>query len=613
MVKINYIIREENKGQLISEDAMLDALDIEEILEKNYKYILDSMKNTHYLLTVNHCTYFKEIVFSKKVVGFCAYTIINSISNLSLVACYILPEFRGKGLFFDEINRVFESENELTIYQPPRYVMELLIKYGFAKKISENLAVTAIDINIASNSIEKIFNAEKILYEDFVYTSNIYDLDSCGFLIFPEKDSKIIYLTDVLNVDSKVYDPQKTRENITEDYADNILTTLEENKEEIDTFINNIKRNSTKNTEYDRKEEDVDFEDLKKSIQKSTQTNDLIENFEKIEYEKNSLFDKNSIDKEKYLLAYQNVSIYDFLNVFKDNRNIELTNSIINIDHEFTKDYIKNLVLKEGYITNEMEKREFQEYLNSLTVNEMKSILKNNNLTVTGNKPELIERISDYIPSNNVVDCAYHISEKGSKFIEDHEEIDFYNLYMKNFYYYEFQDYLISHDGPIDEISTKFLNEHIVRSVEKKDNKEYTDSLNALALINELNNNSDKGLYYELKKFIIGLNPIFLDKKLYNYYHPISKNNIDNIELLLFKSKLKLDEEFVKAWQDMEINNFHVPFEKALSILNKMLSGEDRDYMNDKIREEYLTQDSINHDKLDKSVQSTLDKYLNWY
>ena len=84
MVKINYIIREENKGRLISEDAMLDALDIEEILEKNYKYILDSMKNTHYLLTVNHCTYFKEIVFSKKVVGFCAYTINKKISNLKM-------------------------------------------------------------------------------------------------------------------------------------------------------------------------------------------------------------------------------------------------------------------------------------------------------------------------------------------------------------------------------------------------------------------------------------------------------------------------------------------------------------------------------------------------
>ena len=41
-----------------------------------------------------------------------------------------------------------------------------------------------------------------------------------------------------------------------------------------------------------------------------------------------------------------------------------------------------------------------------------------------------------------------------------------------------------------------------------------------------------------------------------------------------------------------------------------MISGEDRDYMNDKIREEYITKEKIIHDKLDKSKQSTLDSYF---
>ena len=63
MVKINYIIREENIGRTISEDTMLDAVDIEETLKSKYDYIYNSIKENDYELEINHCTYFKEIVF----------------------------------------------------------------------------------------------------------------------------------------------------------------------------------------------------------------------------------------------------------------------------------------------------------------------------------------------------------------------------------------------------------------------------------------------------------------------------------------------------------------------------------------------------------------------
>ena len=153
MVKYNCIVREDNVGKTISEDAMLDAVDIEETLRSKYIYLYNSLKDTNYNLKVNHCTYFKEIVFKKKVVGFNAYTITNSVSNLSLVACYILPEFRGKGLFFDEINNIYEEGKELSIYHPPHFLMELLVNYGFAKKINDNIIVSSVKIDIPSNSI----------------------------------------------------------------------------------------------------------------------------------------------------------------------------------------------------------------------------------------------------------------------------------------------------------------------------------------------------------------------------------------------------------------------------------------------------------------------------
>ena len=71
-----------------------------------------------------------------------------------------------------------------------------------------------------------------------------------------------------------------------------------------------------------------------------------------------------------------------------------------------------------------------------------------------------------------------------------------------------------------------------------------------------------------------------------------------------------MKDEFEKAWNDMRIREFIIPYSKSFTCLNQMISGEDRDIMNDKIREKYLTKNNLSHDKLDKSVQTTLDEYL---
>ncbi len=608
MVKFNYIVREDNIGKTISVDGMVDAVDIEETLKNNYSYMYQSMLDTDYKVKVNHCTYFKEIVFKKKVVGFCAYTIINSVSKLSLVSTYIMPDFRKRGLFFDEINHIYEEGNEISIYEPPCFVMKLLIKYGFAKDIGNNLIVSSITLDIPSTSISNIYGNDDVEYSDYTYSTNIYDYNLCGSLIIQNKDKNIIYLSGFSDNDNKKYNCKEKRDNITDEYFLNVLKTMENNKTVIDKFINNIERNyAFHNKTYENK---PDFDDFKKLNQEQTEK-EFSDYFDKIDSNKNSLLkDESSINKEEYIRAYQDVGVYDFIRTFSENNNMDLTNSIIKIDYDFKQDYIKNLVTSEGYITNELDSEEFEDYLNSLKVNDLKSILKDNHLTVTGNKSELINRIKEYVPSTNILESDYQITKKGLEFVDSHEDIEFYNLFLKNFYYYEFKKFLDEHTGSINEISTEFLEKHLHNSVVKKNHKAYTDSINALAYINELYNNTSIGLYYELKKFIIGLNPIFVDESNYNYYQPISKNNIDNIHILIFKGDFDLKEEFKKAWDNMEIDTFLVPFEKSFKTLDQMLSGEDRDYMNDKIREKYLTKESIIHDKLDKSKQSTLDKYL---
>ena len=612
MANFNFIIREDNVGKIISEDGMLDAVDIEETLQSKYNYLYNSMKEDYYTLKINHCTYFKEIVFKKKVVGFFAYTIINSLSNLSLVASFILPEFRGRGLFFDEINDVFENGKQISIYYPPRFIIELLIKYGFATKINENIALTSIKMDIPSNMISDIYGGDELIYNDYVYTSIIYDFKSCGFIITPEENKNIIYLTRPYEEDMKNNETKKTRKNINNNYFEEIKDVLNDNKSNIQKFLKTIEKNysiPSDNILDDNNE--IDFEKLKDITKKEEINENILENFEKIGIGKNSLHDTlDNVNKENYIKSYQDVAIYEFIRLFIDNNNIELTNSIIKIDYEFKNDYIKNLVIKEGLISNEVDVKEVKKYLKSLTVNELKDILKNNNLTVTGNKSKLIHRIIKYVPDSNIMDNDYTVTDKGLKFIEEHEDITIYNKFLKNFYYHEFKEFILKNTGSVNEVAILFLKKHLAKSIENKDFKALSDSLNALAHINKNNNNYEESLHYELKKFIIGLNPIFLDEKYYNYYQPINKNNIENIKFLLSKEKFNLEDEFEKAWTDMEIKEFLIPYNKSFKYLNRMISGADRDIMNDKIREKYLSKENIIHDKLDKSVQTSLDKFL---
>lgn len=611
MVKFNYIHREDNVGRIISEDAMLDAVDIEDTLKRKYGYLYDSVTQSNYKLIINHCTYFKEIVFKKKVVGFFAYTMINSASDLSLVASYILPEFRKKGLFFDEINNVFEDGKQLSIYFPPAFIMELLVNYGFAKKIGENIIVSSININVPSDSISNTFPTDDTKIEDRIFTSNLYDTKLCGFLIIPEEDKNMLYLSENYPEDDEKHSCRKTREEISEDYYRDIQKTLEERDDEIRAFLKSIRNNYSYYNEPDVKKEDVDIKELKNIKINEENTEDILKDFEKLETSKHSLLANiEDVDKKDYLETYKNVGIYDFIRIFNENKNLELTNSIIKIDYEFKGDYIKNQVLKERYISNEITPLEKGKYLNTLKVNELKDILKENNLTVTGNKSELIGRISEYVPPGFFPKMEYYVTGKGFEFMDDHAEIDFYNLFLKNFYYHEFKKFLSEHDGDINEVSELFLLEHLECAVKKRDNKAYLDTLQALAYLNSINNSYECELHYELKLFIGGLNPIFRDETLYNYYQPISKGNIENIKDLLSDDKFDLENEFKRAWKSMEIKKFIIPQKKSLNILSQMISGEDRDYMNDKIREEYMTKEKIIHDKLDKSKQSTLDKYL---
>ena len=161
---MNYLIRKNNVQKVYLTENTLDVM---EILSENYAYIADSMNREGFSIKSPVCSLFKELVYDTKVVGFCSYDYSRQFMTSALNNIYVLPEFRGNGLFLEELTKTMKEHNKPSIVEPTRLVVELLIKYGFAKRITDS---------IVASSFEFIIPGEQVLSNvDYDYDIDHYD------------------------------------------------------------------------------------------------------------------------------------------------------------------------------------------------------------------------------------------------------------------------------------------------------------------------------------------------------------------------------------------------------------------------------------------------------
>lgn len=230
MSKINYITREDGMPAMITAESDYDFIDTEEILE-DYPYLIDSMNRENYYIENDFCFAFDELLYENKVVGFATFE-LNEKSVLILNECYIMPEFRSKGIFFDEICKMLFSAPEFGIMQPTRNLVELLIEYSFAKKITDDIVASGIDFYF--NEIHAKSNKRDELFDE-IHHSNFYDLKICSTILL--NDNEIIY-HDLSENDMRNYGK---REKITEDYFNDTTQFFVEN--DFENTIQELKEN----------------------------------------------------------------------------------------------------------------------------------------------------------------------------------------------------------------------------------------------------------------------------------------------------------------------------------------------------------------------------------
>jgi hypothetical protein len=99
--------------------------------------------------------------------------------------CYILPKFRGMGLFSSALNTINNLFNmDVCLYLPNSFAMESLLLHNHAIKLNERLIVSDFLLCYMVNE------------GDYVY-SRLYDSDYCGIVHLPSRTMSPVLDNDI--------------------------------------------------------------------------------------------------------------------------------------------------------------------------------------------------------------------------------------------------------------------------------------------------------------------------------------------------------------------------------------------------------------------------------
>ena len=306
MLIMKYIIRKDNIPEM-SNNYGEEVLD--EKLKSDYQYILDSMEVEGYRIRFNDFSFFSEILYEGKVVGFVTYQYLMG-NNLTMNEIYILPDFRGNNLFLDEIIRIIMSGATLSFNEPTRQLVEILIHAKFAVKLTDNLVATAFGFDISD---EHLLHHGDFDLGDGICSASLYDLSICSPLYLQDISTlgvcNIAY-QKVLEWDDMHYDCRKARDSMDMDeYFNEFKINMLVNNDEYVAMLKGLKDNLPRGImNYETVFGDGEgLSDYMKSLvdDGALKTNEALRLIKQLkrEYEKGLVSDEGLITRLSYLMA----------------------------------------------------------------------------------------------------------------------------------------------------------------------------------------------------------------------------------------------------------------------------------------------------------------------
>ena len=243
-------------------------------------------------------------------------------------------------------------------------------------------------------------------------------------------------------------------------------------------------------------------------------------------------------------------------------------------------------LVENGYLEGSGGVNNAESLSKKYTVPQLKELLKENGLKVSGKKQELVERL---LPVLSESSGDYELTDKAKEFIKENEWIGLYMFALVAFRFDDYETYVASSGAGNIQTALNFCDEIISRALVSNQFLVFIDALSAKAHVYAYDGDYETFLDYDLQRFILGLNPIVMDPQTYATYDVINAANIINLRNVLERFDFgSLKKRFDNIWAKSHVTNITVPKKTSYKILQKALSGADLDELNFDLREKYF-------------------------
>lgn len=265
-----------------------------------------------------------------------------------------------------------------------------------------------------------------------------------------------------------------------------------------------------------------------------------------------------------------------------------------------------NYLVEEGYLEGDVHVSANVEITaehisKKYVVSELKDILRENGLKVSGKKHELVERVLPVLKEahdarnlNVAVDKEkfyddLQLTDKAHEFLKENEWIDLYMFALVAFRFIDYETYVESSSLDMIETALKFCDEILSRALVANQFLVFIDALTAKAHVYAYAKDYESFLDYDLQRYILGLNPIVMDAQTYATYNVIDEANIINLRNVLEKLEMgSLKKRFDKIWIKSSIKHTTVPKKTCFKLLQRAIDGADIEELNFDVRQKYF-------------------------